>query len=458
MSKRNGIGRRMSRLGYGLLGFAVAACSQAAQPESEASPNDLGSNERVAGSSDVDTGLAAGSAAKEWTLAVYLASETLSDIHAIEDINALERRYAEWAPFMDIVVLADGGFESAESNWPERTRILRIRADDTDKVVSEITPPPDTEIARLLAENDDELYLSSPDVLKAFLDYVQRDYSSKYLAVNIHDHGSAWEGAVLDYVDGDISVTAGPMRPSQFSDVFATLSRPIDVLGFDACLMQEMSVNTFMHTTGKVKYVVASEQLQIAPGWVWDNIARRFTERRRLEGTLTPLAHATEIVAAFDDEGDFQQNDTISALDLGAWSDVLRSLDQLGAALLEAGSMNDPSVRRVVDELAPRRYGSQIGNPSTFSNEDLVDVIGFCRLIEEAFDPSSAVNQAAAELRVTVERSIVLSKTRDSISSGLTMHLPRTGTRPEVNQAAFEKLSAPVLSLTPSWQAFLRSI
>lgn len=461
MSNGNRSERRINRIGYGLLAFALVSCSQAAEPASAGSPSDLSSNERAAwpgGAPTPGSGSASGARAKEWTLAVYLASETLSDIHAIEDINALERRYAEWAPYMDIVVLADGGFESAELNWPERTRILRIRADDTDKIVSEITPPADTEIARLLAQNNDELYLSSPEVLKAFLDYVQRDYPSKYLAVNIHDHGSAWEGAVLDYVDGDISVTAGPMRPAEFRDAFATLSRPIDVLGFDACLMQEMTVNTFMHTTGKVKYVVASEQIQIVPGWVWDNIARRFTERHRTQGSLTPRAHATEIVKAFDDEGEFQQNDTISAVDLGAWSDVLRNLDQLGAALNAAGAMDNPSVRRVVDELAPRRYGNQVGNPSRFSHEDLVDVLGFCRLLEQEFDAGSPVNQAAAGLRATVERSIVLSKTRDSISSGLTMHLPKTGTSPDVDQTAFEKLSAPVLSLTPNWLAFLRSI
>jgi hypothetical protein len=389
---------------------------------------------------------------------VYLAAETLSDIYAIEDINALERRYAEWAPFMDIVILADGGFESAAQNWPERTRILRIGADDTDKVASEIAPPPDSKIARLLAQNNDELYLSSPEVLQAFMDYVQDYYPSKYLAVNIHDHGGAWEGAVLDYVDGDISVTTGPLPPSGFRDVFSTLSRPIDVLGFDACLMQELSVNTFMHATGKVKYVVASEQVQIVPGWVWDNVARRFAERYRLDGTLTPLAHATEIVKAFDDEGDFQKNDTLSAVDLGVWPDVLHSLDQLGAALIAEGAMSNPSVRRVVDELVPRRYGNEQGNPSAFNHEDLVDVFGFCQLLEEAFAPDSSVSRAAAGLRTAAARSIVLNKTRDSISSGLTMHLPKTGIRAELGQAAFEKYSGSVLSLTPSWQAFLRSI
>ncbi len=463
MSNRNGIGRLVGCMGYGLLGLALSACSQGPERGAGGAASGSESNERAARPSGLDqnerpTRPEPVSAEKEWTLAVYLASETLSDIHAIEDINALERRYAEWAPFMDIVVLADGGFASAELNWPERTRILRIRADDSEKVVSEIIPPPDTEIARLLAQNEDELYLSSPEVLKAFLDYVERDYPSKYLAVNIHDHGNGWEGAVLDYVDGDIAVTRGPMPPAQFRDVFSSLSRPIDVLGFDACLMQEMSVNTFMQMTGKVKYVVASEQVQIVPGWVWDNIARRFSERHRVEGTLTPLAHATEIVNAFDDEGDFQRNDTLSAVDLGVWPDVLRSLDELGRALLAEGAMNSPAVRRVVDELVPRRYGIQTGDPSAFSNEDLVDVVGFCRLLEEEFAPSSSVNQAAAELRAAVERGIVLNKTRDSVSHGLTLHLPKTGIRPEVNQAAFEKFSGSVLSLTPSWQAFVRSI
>ena len=448
---KSGMRRLVNRTCYGLFGLALSACSQGPKLASDGSPGGLESNERSVKPERAST-------EKEWTLAVYLASETLSDIHAIEDINALERRYAEWAPFMDIVVLADGGFESAELNWPERTRILRIRADDTDQVVSEITPPPDSEIARLLAQNNDELYLSSPEVLKAFMDYVQDHYPSKYLAVNIHDHGGAWEGAVLDYVDGDISTTTGPMPPSQFRDVFSTLSRPIDILGFDACLMQELSVNTFMHATEKVKYVVASEQVQIVPGWVWDNIARRFTERHRLDGTLTPLAHATEIVSAFDDEGDFQKNDTLSVVDLGAWPDVLRSLDQLGATLIAEGSMSNPNVRRVVDELVPRGYGSQRGNPSWFSNEDLVDVLGFCQLLEEAFAPGSDLSLAAARLRTAVARSIVLNKTRDSISSGLTMHLPKSGIHTEVGQAAFEKYSGSVLSLTPNWQAFLRSI
>jgi len=445
-----------------VIGLVLWGCSGSPQPASSGAATDLESNGRreVSNPTRTDPSATRSDGArgtdKEWTLAIYLASETLSDLGAIHDVNALERRYAELAPFMDIIILADGEFEVPESNWLGRTRLLHIRADDTQRVVSEIPVPEDTELARLLLQNNDELELHSPAVLKAFLDYVQKYHPSKFLSVNIYDHGDAWKGAVYDFFDHELGERIGPMRPAEFSTVFSSLSRPIDVLGFDACLMQELSVNSFWHaSTPSVPYVVASEEIQTIYGWDWENISRRFVERRRADGVLSPKAFASEIVQAFDEEVD--KDSTLSALDLSVWSDVLGSLDQLGAALLAEGAMSNTEVKTVVNELVTRHYGGGTSGPEPYGRPDLVDVADFCRLLEQSFADGS-VGEAASALRTAVGRSVLLNRNRDDFSSGLSMYLPKTGIEPDLSLAEFEKLAGAVLSLTPNWHAFLRTI
>lgn len=460
---------------WGAVGVTLGACSENVDPPDQDDSTGLefnapqgetgGSNgasrsrepPESGGRNEQGNSLGANAAGgKEWTFALYLASETLDDLEALDDLNALERRYHDLEPFMDIVALTDGFFAAPELGYPATTQILHIRADGSERLVSRVVPPEGTEIARLLAANDDELFLSSPEVLKAFLEYVQDYYPSRHLAVNIHDHGGAWQGAVHDFVGDDFSNQVGPMRLAQFRDVFSSLAKPIDVLGFEACLMQELSTNTFWHlSTPSVKYVVASEQIQLIPGWIMDNVARRFVDRHRQEGALSPLAFATEIVNAFDDETR-APNPTLSLVDLASWPDVLRDLDQLGAALVAAGAMSNPRVGSVVNELVHRPYGDSTSNGA--SRPDLVDVSDFCQLLEQTFGPDAPLSKAAVALRSAVEHAVVLNKARMEVSTGLSVYLPNGSVSSELSFAAFEKQSGAFLEQVPNWQAFLRSL
>ncbi|HET9958092.1 MAG TPA: clostripain-related cysteine peptidase [Polyangiaceae bacterium] len=462
MSHRRGSARAMA-----VMALVAAACSGEADPSASAQAD---SNVRRKDASAESSGALSGSRAsdsspgvpdgegsrKEWTLAIYLGSETLSDQAAIANLNALEQRYAELSGFMDIIVLADGYFESLEAGWDDRTRILKIRSDDSVRIVSEIAPPPETKIAKLLEAGHGELALSTPEVLQAFLAFTQAHYPARHFALNVVDHGDGWRGAVFDY-DEEMRMF-GPLRNKQYHDVFATLAQPIDVLGFDACIMQEASANTWWQLGGsKVKFSVASEQVQGVLGWNMDGVARRLAERRRGDGQLSPRAFATEVVNGFYDvpEG---WNDTLSALDLSLWPQVLEQLDALGAAMSAAGGMANPIIKSVVDERVPRNYGAMVGLNAAYSEEDLVDGIELCLALEQAFEATTAVNQMARALRDAIEKAVVVNVSNSSTSHGVTLHLPRTGIGVEGSQSEFEKHAAEVLDLTPNWRAFLRSI
>jgi hypothetical protein len=465
--RRAGTGRSV---GCAVLAIIVAGCSTAPR-DLDVKAHSSAGDESVAagGSAEADQSApsrnepapaaeaTASSAAieREWTLAVYLASETIDDDRGAFSVNALERHYAELAPFMNIVVLADGEFENEVTGWNSTTRLMQIRADDTERVVSEITPPAESAIAQLSKAGDNELMLSTPQVLRAFLDFAQSRYPSRYFALEVLDHGEAWNGAVYDFADEPEPFTMlGPMPLAEYSSVFSSLARPIDVLAFDACLMQNETVNTWWSISGSnVKYTVGSEQDN--NGWNTDKLVRQLGGTWRARGTLSPPALATAFVGQTN-ESPYDGNRTESVVDLANWSEVVRDLDALGAALMAEGGMTNPLVREVVNERIARPYGALKGERMT--HEDLVDAIDLCEVLAQTFGVNSGLGAAAATLGFAVQSTLLANQADIATSHGLSIHLPMSDTPPALGREAFEKNNGPVLQLLPNWVAFLHTI
>jgi len=397
---------------------------------------------------------------KEWTLAFYLASETSNAVLGDHYVDWLERRYAELEPFANVIVLLDGFYP---------TKLLQIRSNhDSDEVASEIPAPAGTALAQLFERTDDnELLLSTPEVLKAFLDLAQSDYPSKYFALTVLDHGEAWNGAVYDYPSDGPQDLLGPMPLADFADVFTSLARPIDVLAFDACVMQEVTTHSWWFKSGgNVRHVVGSEQNNI--GWNIDKVLRQFNGLWRAEGGLSPRALATAFVGQTN-EGDYHRNVTESAVDLTAWPGVAQRLDALGASLLEVGGMNDPIVKAVVDERVTRPYGTPVGE--RMSQEDLVDAVEFCEVLERSFGPDTPIARAASALRSAIGQAVMANSARRpegdppdtpnaaaDVSHGISLHLPKTDTIAKLAKDAYTKKLGRVRELFPRWIEFLNTI
>ena len=83
------------------------------------------------------------------------------------------------------------------------------------------------------------------------------------------DHGNGLLGSNEDlaYPNPDPSSPDGyyTITPTQLSTAILSSGVPIDVLGFDACLMQMTEVTTAVQ--GQVKFVVGSEESEAGSGF-----------------------------------------------------------------------------------------------------------------------------------------------------------------------------------------------
>lgn len=429
-------------------------------------------NSATAGAADGASFSNAGAPSKEWTLAFYLAADTVNEAVGRNYINSLERRYAELEPFANIVVL-----------WDEPdpgTKLLQIRSDDSDAFASEIAVPADTGLAHLFeltdAAEQTELLLSTPQVLRAFLDLAQARYPSKYFALTVLDHGEAWSGAVYDSTGGTMPVWTGPMPLVHFADVFSSLARPIDVLAFDACLMQEVTAHSWWYQDGRVRYVVGSEQIN--HGWNFDKVLAQYNGLWRAEGGLSPRSLATAIVGQTDG-GPGGDNDTESVVDLAEWRGVVESLDALGAALLAAGGMTNATVKAVVNERVTRPYGDFKAHRSPtgeidgqrLDHEDLVDAVEFCEVLERSFGADTAIARAASALHSALGKAVIANSaprpegtSSDSpdaaadVSHGVSLHLPKTDTPVALVGDAYKKTLGRASGLFLDWLKFVDTI
>lgn len=374
---------------------------------------------------------------KPWTFLFYVASENNLEPYAVEDINDMERAFGEIAKFANVVVLADGGVVSKEDedlgpaperNWSGKSRLLLISEDSgpgDEAIVSRSIPvPEDTDLGALLKKGKGELNLGKGETLKAVVDFVQEGIPSDHMFFSVWSHGLAWKGVAEDDQRGGKDL----IRPHEMVAALSDLKQPIDVMGFDACLMANSGVGFLLSSLG-VKYMIGSEELLDATGWGYANVFRGFAEAAGADGELSPerLAHTLVDVA---------NGTTLSAVRLDDAEAIWSKLDGLGEALLAEGGRTNEKIQTLLEELP--RYGSFGVDASeeekALGDENVVDVIHLCNRLEETFGADSDIGKAAVALReTTADATHYKNQPSESYpgiedrSYGLTTYLPRTG-------------------------------
>jgi hypothetical protein len=145
------------------------------------------------------------------------------------------------------------------------------------------------------------------------------------------------------------------------TDVARATGRPIDVLGFDACLMNMIEIAYQLRTTAGV--MVGSEELEPGDGWPYDRVLKTLAAAP----DMTPLALGTEIVKQYI--ASYRSgNVTQSALDLPRVDATASAVDALAKALVAA-------IRTPAEYVAVTR---SINATQRFDMKDFVDLGHFC--------------------------------------------------------------------------------
>jgi photosystem II stability/assembly factor-like uncharacterized protein len=103
----------------------------------------------------------------------------------------------------------------------------------------------------------------SGNTFKWFLQQINTRFPAQHLAVDICDHGYGWRYVSWDETSQD-QITMPQLRAA-----IRNAGVPLDILAFDACNMADLEVAYDMSLTGRVKYMVGSEETVDQDGFAY---------------------------------------------------------------------------------------------------------------------------------------------------------------------------------------------
>ncbi len=260
-----------------------------------------------------------------------------------------------------------------------------------------------------------------PAVLKRFLDTATQKFPARRYALILNDHGLGWSGACHDESHDDILTTP------ELRTVLAQTTRrigPLELLGFDACLMANFEV---FHSLGPfARVLVASEELEPSEGW---NYVTLLGELQR-HPTATGLEVGQMIAETFHDY--FEQNDdsvlsaiTLSVVQSDRLPPIGRAIDGLSDALHRQLAA-DPDASWL--KLARARVRTvEFGRQESAEGAAHLDLVHLCELLAKEF-PGGAVQDACDRVTAAVQDAVVhnVHSPDNPNSHGMTIFFPAT--------------------------------
>ena len=171
--------------------------------------------------------------------------------------------------------------------------------------------------------------------LADFIGFCRKNFPADHEALIIWDHGGGSAGGIIQdelYRRDGLSLTElrqafeRAMTPD-------TANPPLDIVGFDACLMA--TVDTAQAMQGMARYMVASEETEPGCGWNYQGIIRTLTRDPYMDGETMGKVICDSYLAACRAYR-AADNVTLSVVDLGKVAPLIKAYDAFGGAAVLA--------------------------------------------------------------------------------------------------------------------------
>ena len=205
------------------------------------------------------------------------------------------------------------------------------------------------------------------------------------------------------------------------------LGKKIGILGFDACLMSAVEIANIAKKYAK--YMVSSEEVELAYGWPYDAVLRP------LVASALPLKDlASHIVKSFDNFYiPITPDYTLSAINLAEVAALEANINNLASTLIEAlQTQKNDSVRKAIRFAKSRKYCVCFEEPSYIDLGDFYkNLIKFIDFIELGNKQNEAylkhrIKYFAAEGISLLEKCVAENRTGKNLSNakGLSIYFP----------------------------------
>lgn len=209
---------------------------------------------------------------KAWTFMVYLDSENNLESAGIDDVNEMEVAGSDTN--VNVVVQMDRipGYDSSNGDWTNARRYYITR--DTNAEI----------ISSTVVQNLGEVNMGASSTLQAFIQWTKSNYPANNYALILWDHGSGiMSGTDIGGVCWDDTSDGDYLTISEVSSILA--SNPVDLLGFDACLMGATEVHYQLRNY--IDAIVGSEATEPGAGYPYNTLLNWLK--------LNPTANATQL-------------------------------------------------------------------------------------------------------------------------------------------------------------------
>ena len=277
-----------------------------------------------------------------------------------------------------------------------------------------------------LVDRQPQANMGETETLAEFLAFCNKNYPADKTMVIFWDHGGgSVAGAAFDENYRNDSLNLGEFYEA-FNEVyeFSNDNPPVDIIGFDACLMATVDVAfTFCDVA---KYLVASEEMEPGDGWDYSAFLKELTN----DPAMGPAQLGKIICDTYKADSDRQREGseiTLSVTDLTKLQPLLEAYDAMGQEALSI-ALDDPSFFSNFGRQASRSesYG---GNNNQEGYTNMVDLGHLARNCAQLLPKTSqAVLDGLSECVVYRVAGAYRSE-----SSGLSCYYSYNGDKKDLN-------------------------
>ncbi len=265
---------------------------------------------------------------------------------------------------------------------------------------------------------DSTTCMSEPESLTDFIKWTKKNYPADRYMLVLWDHGGGFaSGYGVDGLNDRAAEDEETMRASEIIDAIKKADMKFDVIGFDACLMQNVEYANALEPYAD--YYLASEETEPGTGWFYTAGFGKLAENP----TLSTEEFAKSMISSYDqsqrarNSGEPDHSCTLSLVDLTLVKPVYEQLTDFyekAADLIE----EKPSVYA---NMSAARSGSY-----QFTDEEQVDLVSYMTNLKKADYKQQVTTDEELDRIADTARACVVYRNNDSAEgiNGLAIDFP----------------------------------
>ena len=359
---------------------------------------------------------------KKWTFMVFVNADNNLDRFGVLDVQEMEK--AGISGDVNIIAQVDRSSGKPARRYDVTGRTAEAKADDwgiSAKNVGELG----------------EVDMGDYKEMVNFVKFAHDNYPAEKYILIIWNHGAGWknkkqESPIFKGVSYDDQ--SGHHISTQdlglgLAAIQGVLGQPLDILAFDACLMQMIEVSYEIREN--VKYMVASEETEPGDGWPYDLVCAPLVQNPAMTAEefakLIPQAYATSYGAK-------GKSTTQSAVDCSKLDELANSINKLALAIKDACAADTAEVKATKDAVtATQKY----------AYADNIDLAHFTQMLAQV-TKNEAVKQAINDLTMVYGKAIIqnnITGMSTKYSTGMAVYFPKTSFNAKYDTIKFSKFS-----------------